>query len=122
MDVALKRIRSVTAGLTTQSKLDVQIIRVKSASAEFVTTSQLEVLIRGGARGLIEYNASLAAGETIEIDTGKMTITKGGANARPNSVIPEWPRLQPGKNVLVYTDPETGRSIEIEIVKEDRTI
>ncbi len=120
--VALKRIRSVSADLVTQSGLDSQVIRIRAASANFVTTSELTALLRGAERGLLDYQGSLAPGETLEMDNLDLLLTKGGNNDRKNANIEDWIDLQPGKNVLVYNDSEAGRSIEIEIIKEDRTI
>lgn len=122
LDVALKRIRSAKASLTTSSQLDSQIIRIKPASAEFVTSSELQVLIRGAARGLLDYQGSLAPGETIELNTKDLLLTKAGVNIRTNAAIPEWIRLQPGQNVIVYDDAETDRIVTIEIIKKDRII
>lgn len=74
-----------------------------------------------GYENLADYTGDLAVDDVLEIDSEELLITKNGNNDRKN-YEGNYPILQVGEETLFYFDSEGSRTVEIEIVKEDRHI
>lgn len=67
------------------------------------------------------YNGDLAPGETVVVDAEKLEISKDGSPDY-NNFDGDLIHLLPGANTITYTDSESGRTVEIEIIKADRHV
>ncbi len=74
-----------------------------------------------GYENLADYSGDLAVGDVLEIDSEKLLVTKNGSNARKN-YEGDYPILELGDRTLFYFDSEDSRTVEIEIIKEDKHI
>ncbi len=70
---------------------------------------------------IFNYSGELSVGDIFEVDSDKYLVTKNDNNARPN-YTGNYPILEQGENKIFYQDSETNRTIELEIIKEDRHI
>jgi len=72
---------------------------------------------------LFSYTGDLASGDTIILDTDKLTVQKSDGTNKRKYFDGEWLKLDPDKvQGLSWGDTETDRDIDITIEKEDRSI
>ncbi len=72
-----------------------------------------------------DYNGTLEAGEDVIVDAETMEVTEGDEFNRSEDYegfSGDFIHLLAGDNTIEYTDSETGRTVKIEIIREDRHV
>lgn len=116
------RLLRTSAQISVNPTIESITTRLRHSESQIVIEVKLEAT--GLVTGLkLIFDGSFAPDEDIIIDTEKMTIKdNNGNNLRGNFEVIDWQRLTEGENTLIWEDNETGRTIEVEVQKEDRTI
>ena len=72
----------------------------------------------------MEFTGDLAPGETVEIDTGSLTIEDGnGNNLRDAFEVAEWIKANPAESLTIsYQDEEDSRDIQLEVSVQDKFV
>lgn len=65
------------------------------------------------------WSGDIAVGVTIEIDVENCTVEVNGVDD-VSDFAGELFNIQPGTNVLTYTDAEGSRTMRLKVVKRDR--
>ncbi len=66
-----------------------------------------------------DYNGNLAVDETLVVDTETMEVSKDGSPDYTN-FDGDLLHVLAGDNTITYTDDESSRTVEIEVIKSDR--
>ena len=67
------------------------------------------------------FGGTLAAGKTVVVNTNDFTVLNDGVNAIA-SMTGDFPEIYPGTNQVIYTDSLGSRTVNITIVKKDRSV
>ena len=67
------------------------------------------------------FGGTLAAGKTVVVNTSDFTVLNDGVNAIA-SMTGDFPEIYPGTNQVIYTDSLGSRTVNITIVKKDRSV
>lgn len=118
-----------TAILTSGSDIELSLDTLADLRVILSGSSTIQLVLEPEARAygtelLMEFTGDLASGDTLKIDGEDLLITDPatGENLRPQFDISNWPSIGPHGGQLRWTDEETGRTIELKIEKEDRTL
>lgn len=128
IEVALDLLGDPRAVLGGASNIEIGANLAGAPTRMRIGESSTEITIdlegEGGLLTLaMTFSGSFAPGDTIEIDTDNLTILDSeGNNLRSNFDINDWIRAHPEGTTLWWVDEESGRTIEIEITKEDREL
>lgn len=129
IDIAQNILAEPTARFTSGSDIELSLGTVADFKAVLSGSSTIQLVVEPegvplGTELLLEFTGSLASGDTIKIDGENFLITdpSTGENLRPQFDLNDWPDIGPDGAKLRWEDPETGRTIEIVIEKEDRTL
>ncbi|EKN68079.1 hypothetical protein P9E76_15500 [Schinkia azotoformans] len=68
----------------------------------------------------VKFEAQLEPGDEIIIDSNFMIAIKNGTENVSNQLLGRFPMLQAGENIIIYTDNEVERNIELTIEQKDR--
>lgn len=91
-----------------------------SDPAEMEMLGEANQVISGESIIVLE-GVALAPGDELIIDTEKMTVTINGINGMKHfSVDSEFFTLLNGDNVVIYSDNQTVRDVNIDIIWKDR--
>ena len=128
LNIGLDLIGDPTSILGGESEVEIEpdlaasVIRDRGAGSNITVEANLTAT---GLRYklLMTFSGSFSPGDEINIDTEELTIEdSAGNNIRDSFEVLDWLQVAPGGSTLIWEDSETGRTIEIEIEKEDRSV
>lgn len=85
------------------------------------TESDVYAMLRQVDSWTITFTGTLAAGQTVCINTRDYTVKNNGVNAIAD-FSGDFPLIFPGTNWVVYTDAEGSRTIRLVVSKRDRKV
>lgn len=100
-------------------EVDFAGVRHRHGRFELVCDLELQVSANRNHVDKIEIIGPFAPGDKIVIDAAKLLIKKNGQAIGYDGEIFDF---NPGNNHIVYTDPATGRTIQVRITHRDRFI
>lgn len=111
-------LQSVTDN-TTDTYARLQITHEMKGYADTVTDTY--AMLRQIDSWTITFTGTLAAGETVCINTRDYTVKNNGVNAIAD-FSGDFPSIFPGTNWVIYTDSEGSRTLRIVVSKRDRKV
>lgn len=109
------------AEIESISETEGKIVRIRNLESE----AEAQADITGNLRRLkiekISFTGEFKTGDTIIIDTDKFTVMLNGENAL-HLIEGDFFKLQPGENIMIYTDTESTRTVQIQTQYRDRWV
>jgi len=118
----------IAAGnLTANGNASIEAVASLIASGITIKTGEVEITARSSLTAaaliyiaqILGYTGTLTAGDVLEIDVDKMTVKLNGTNAREN-FTGTFVQIQPGDNVVVWTDSDGSRNVDLEVKHDPR--
>lgn len=138
MQSSFRREMKTESTMETLSEMEASFLRTIAAAAAMNTITEMEssflrTMLSGGAvmnaiteivaigsRYHVEYieiAGAFAPGDRIVIDAQKLKVTKNGVITGYNG---DFFDFHPEKNKVTYTDPATGRSVQMRVTFRDK--
>ena len=102
---------------------EVEAAGTRERTGQFVVDAFLEVSFAAWRMhvDVIEFNGQFKPGDRIVIDNEKLKFTLNGQNAL-HLMQGDFFDLNTGKNELIYTDDQSGRTVRMRITFRDRYV
>jgi hypothetical protein len=122
-DVVFEAFREQFGRFVLDAISEVDFSATRERTGRFTVEANLEVSFSAGRYHVdsIEFTGEFKPGDQIVIDAEKLRLTLNGENAL-HLMRGDFFDLITGRNELVYTDNQTGRTVRMRITFKDRFV
>lgn len=123
VETVFEAIRERLGSFLLEAAGEIETTGLRERLGSFAVQAELEVSAHAGRYhvDVIRFTDDFAPGDQIVIDMDRLRMTLNGQNAL-HLMEGDFFRLITGKNELVYTDEETGRTVRMRITFRDRYV